>query len=78
MSTEKPKFNTEDIRYGLVKRQTTAPLFNVIPMKDFVKLNGKEKYELEKDYQVRFKERSSQKMMMLYEAQLKFIGNINL
>jgi hypothetical protein len=46
-------------------------------MKDFVKLNGKEKYELEKDYQVRFKERSSQKMM-LYEAQLKFIGNINL
>ena len=46
MSTEKPKFNPEDIRYGLVKWKTTAPFFNVIPMKDFVKLNGKEKYEL--------------------------------
>ena len=46
-------------------------------MKDFVKLKGKEKYELEKDYQVRFKESLSQKMK-LYEVELKLIGNINI
>jgi hypothetical protein len=63
------------MRYALVRWKTTKPLFNVIPMKDFVKLNSEETYQLDNEYKVRFQDEKSKKIKN-FPAQIKFIGKL--